>query len=170
MATLHRSFLLNSVLTPFLTTLSLMFVIITTTTASPVLSNTPNSIIQLAGIGPAACEEGSTRIGKQFPRPRPGDCSSLAGQLRYDPSASEKQRITGEERFLRGSGTCQLYIYTSSAAGSDADDVTLNELADGVDQIVQQCVCVVIFPLPLRNGLLLEGEGEGWGLRKRTYC
>ena len=159
MATLHRPFPLSSQLTQFLTTLSLVLSIITTTTASPVLPNTPNSITQLAAIGPAACEEGSTRIGKLFPRPRPEDCSSLAGQLRYDPSASEKQRITGEEHFLRGSGTCQLYIYTTHD-GADADEVSLNELADGVDNIVSQCVCVVIFSsCEMVSGWTKDGAG-----------
>lgn len=124
--------------------LSLIPFFIATAAASPVLSSTPNSINQLAAIGPAACEDQGTRIGKLFPRPRPEDCTSLAGQLRYDPSASEKQRITGEEHFLRGSGTCQLYIYTTHD-GADADEVSLNELADGVDNIVSQCVCVAIF-------------------------
>ena len=167
MATLHRPTLLNSVLSPFITTLSLIL-FITTTAASPVLSSASNSIIQLAGIGPAACEEGSTSIGKQFPRPRPGDCSSLAGQLRYDPTASDKTRITGEEHFLRGSGTCQLYIYTTHD-GSDADEVTLNELADGVDKIVQECVRVLIFS----SCEMVSGwrkDGAGWRLKRKTCC
>ena len=168
MATLHRPLPLNSQFNPYLTILSLFLSIITTTTASPVLLNTPNSITQLAAIGPPACEAGSTRIGKLFPRPRPEDCSSLAGQLRYDPSASKKQRITGEEHFLRGSGTCQLYIYTTRD-GADTDEVSLNDLADGVDNVVSECVCVVIFS----SCEMVSGwrkDGAGWRLRRRTSC
>ena len=168
MATLHRPFPLSSQLPPLLTTFCLVLSIITTITASPVFSSTPDSIAQPVAIGPAACEAGSTMIGRQFPRPRPADCSSLAAQLRLDPTAAEKTHITGKEHFMRGSGTCQLYIYTTHD-GADADDTTLNELADGVDKVVQECVCVAIFSLwEMVSGW--RKHRAGWGLRRRTYC
>lgn len=161
MTPFHRPFLLSSLLTPFLTTLSIILLIISATTASPVTPASPLSINQpinqpinqLKPIGPPICEAGSTDIGKQSPKPRASDCTSLAGQLRYDPSASEQQHITKDEHFLRGSGTCQLFIYTPPD-GPDADDVSLNELADGVDIAVQLCVCVVVISPLLEHDLV----------------
>lgn len=95
------------------------------------------------------CEDGSSMIGMQYTKPVPADCTALSRMLRASPAASHEQLITRQEKFLRRSGTCQLSIITHPMIRPSQDYASFNDLADGIDSVLETCVCYFFSVLPI---------------------
>ena len=120
------------------------------------------------------CEDGSSVVGKQYSKPVVADCTALSQMLRTSPAASHEQLITRQEKFLRRSGTCQLSIITHPMVRPAQDYASFNDLADGIDSVVESCVCLSIIPPQmcdlLQYGVVLDEKGNEIMLTRGLVC
>lgn len=118
------------------------------------------------------CEDGSSVIGMQYTKPLAADCSALSQILRTSPAASQEQLITRQEQFLRRSGTCQLSIYTHPMIRPSQDYASFIDLADGIDSVVETCVCYFshFSPPSLSSATCCCFGGEGRAPPRVVHC